>query len=652
MRIFGWTLLLFLFFGPPLRGQQPFVCKGDYYLTLQNPNLFYNELFSIDINPLTQRVTFQNLNIDPGYDLNAMGYRSTDNFIYVLDQKDNGLVRIGADGRLVKLRKLDEIRKLRYFAGACTPDGKYLVISGSPLDFGFGSANVNLVFIDLEDPDYGTREVNMRDNPFLFFDMDFDPLTGICYAYDFNYQTLLKIDIERGTTSAVGRAGQPCTSMGTLFFDAFGNLYGYGRPEGENLQNTLFQINTVTGDLTIRTTGENADRSDGCSCPYTIKLEKDVVPRRTAPCGEVVYTFTIANASALEREGIQFFDPMPPGFEILEVLRNPFGGTIVDTGSPNELLINDMTIPLGIDSILVRVRIGDQASGIYENQASLQNLPESLGDFTLSDDPTTVVLDDPTKLQVIPLQVDLQSQNRLVCVGDSLILSGSQEGADYLWQDGSTGMSYKVSKPGVYWVRASTICEEVSDTIVVEYAPPLSIELGEDFEANLGDSFVLAPNIIIGTSPYQYSWNEAGEVNTISCHDCPSTTVTPFFDTRYQVTVTDGAGCQAQDFVDVKVDRNVYVWIPNAFSPNGDGINDYFYMQGQYNYNIESFEIYNRWGERLFVNENIQVDDEVAGWNGRAGLQMMTPDVYVYRIVLSFIDGSKQYFSGDVTLIR
>ncbi|MCB0689511.1 MAG: hypothetical protein KDC53_23390, partial [Saprospiraceae bacterium] len=189
MKQISWIVLLTFFLGHFSFAQKPFVCRGDYYFTLQARD--YNELFSIDIDPITQRVTFVNLNIDVGYDLNAMGYRSTDNFIYILDQRDNGLIRIDADGHLTKLRVLDEIRKLRYFAGACTPDGKYLVISGAPFDFGFGSANVNLVFIDLEDPNYGTHEVNLRDNPYLFFDMVFDPLTGICYPYDFNYQTLL-----------------------------------------------------------------------------------------------------------------------------------------------------------------------------------------------------------------------------------------------------------------------------------------------------------------------------------------------------------------------------------------------------------------------------------------------------------------------------
>ncbi|MBK8506381.1 MAG: gliding motility-associated C-terminal domain-containing protein [Saprospiraceae bacterium] len=645
----GWIISFLVVTNHFLNAQRPFVCQGDYYFTLQARQ--YNELFSIDIDPSSNLVTFTNLNIEPGYDLNAMGYRSTDNFIYIIDQADNGLIRIDADGGLTKLRVLTELPNLRYFSGACTPDGNYLVISGSPRDFGFGSANINLVFIDLRDPAYPTRQVTLKDNPFLFFDMDFDPLTGICYAYDSNYKTLLTVDLNRGTTSPVGRAGQPCTSMGTLFFDAFGNLYGYGRPDGDNLQNTLFQINKTSGNLTVRTTGENADRSDGCSCPYTVKLEKKVLPKTAAPCSDVIYTFVIANASAIPRSGVQFYDPMPAGFEILEVLRNPFGGDIIDTGNPNELLINNLTIPLGIDSISVKVRIGENTSGLYLNQARLDGLPASLGSFTLSDDPTTLAQNDPTRLLVVPLFVDLQSQNRLVCEGDTLKLSGSQVGAEYLWQDGSGNISLNVTRPGKYWVEARTICEVAYDTIEVEFSPPLIIELGEDRKVNLGDGFNLSPDVI-GLGPYSYKWTEADEISTIKCVDCATTIVTPFCDTRYRGTVTDAAGCEESDFIDVVVDRNVYIWIPNAFSPNGDGLNDYFYMAGRYEYNIEAFEIFNRWGERLFQTREIQVNDESAGWDGKTGSRILTPDVYVYRIVLSFIDGSKQYFAGDVTLIR
>ncbi|NND34619.1 MAG: hypothetical protein HKN76_18680, partial [Saprospiraceae bacterium] len=484
------SFLLFSLIGIDISAQTPFVCRGDYYLTLRSRE--YSELFTVDIDQVTSRVSFARIpNFEDGYDLNAMGYRSTDNFIYVIDQSDNGLLQIDADGNILKLRVMDEIPKLRYFAGACTPDGNYLIISGSPFDFGFGSANSNLIFIDLRDPSYPTREVRMRDNPYLFFDMDFDPFTGICYAFDSNDRTLLRIDINRGTTSPVGRSNQPCSSMGALFFDAFGNLFGYGRPSTGDSQNTLFQINKSTGELTVRTTGEEADRSDGCSCPYTVKLEKKVTPRDAAPCSEVVYTFIIANASATARTGVEFYDGMPEDFEILEVLRNPFGGDVIDTGNPNELLIRNMVVPLGVDSILVKVRIGQNLSGFYRNQAILNGLPESLGGSTLSDDPTTVAIEDPTIINIIPLSVDISSQNRLVCAGDTLVLSGSQPGATYLWQDGSTNISFAVTEPGTYFVEARTVCEVVYDTVIVEFSPPLFVELGDDRSLTLGESFTI-----------------------------------------------------------------------------------------------------------------------------------------------------------------
>ena len=646
------TLLLCGYFGMHTLAQTPFICRGDYYLTLRADNRDFSELFTVIIDQSTSKVSLEKIpNFQDGFDLNAMGYRSTDNFIYVIDQVDNGLLRIDAEGRIDKLRVMDELPNLRYFAGACTPDGNYLIISGSPFDFGFGSANTNLIFIDLRDPSYPTREVRMRDNPYLFFDMDFDPFTGICYAFDSNDRTLLRIDINRGTTAPVGRANQPCSSMGALFFDAFGNLYGYGRPSTGNSQNTLFQINKTSGELTARTTGEEASRSDGCSCPYTIELEKTVMPRSAAPCSEVIYSFSIANASAIPRTGVEFYDKMPEGFEVLEVLRNPFGGDIIDTGNPNELLIRNLLVPLGVDSFQVKVRVGENLAGVYSNQALLNGLPKSLGGSTISDDPTTVARDDPTILNVIPLTVDIKSQNRQVCEGDTLVLSGSQLGAMYLWQDGSTDITYRVTTPGTYYVEARTICEVVYDTVVVEFSPPLSVDLGDDRSLTLGESFSIEPSVF-GVGPFGYQWTESDEVTTIECANCAEATITPFFDTRYQVTVTDAAGCIESDFIDVLVDRSVYIWIPNAFSPNGDGVNDYFYVAGKYDYEIASFEIFSRWGQRLFQNKNIRVNSEFDGWGGLGHGKMMNPGVYVYRAVLEFIDGSKQYFSGDVTLIR
>ncbi|MDH3652602.1 MAG: hypothetical protein OEQ53_23120, partial [Saprospiraceae bacterium] len=210
-------LILFTLLPIAVWSQQPFVCEGDYYLTLRGRG--WSELFRINIDPATNLVTFDRVQgLTDGFDLNAMGYRITDNLIYVIDQQETTLVSIDATGAIRPLRELSEIPVKRYFAGACTPDGNYLVLSGSPFDFGVGSSNDNLIFIDLRDPSYPTREVLLRDNPFLFFDMAFDPFTGTCYAYDRNEGQLITVNINSGTVAPVGLPGQPASSMGTLFF--------------------------------------------------------------------------------------------------------------------------------------------------------------------------------------------------------------------------------------------------------------------------------------------------------------------------------------------------------------------------------------------------------------------------------------------------
>ncbi len=633
-----------------LEAQIPFVCRGDYYLTLRSRQ--FNELFTIDIDPVTQRATFARVPGFPdGYHLNAMGYRSTDNFIYIIELNTTSLLQVHGDGSITQLRAMDELPSLRYFAGACTPDGNYLIISGSPQDFGFGSANTNLVFIDLRDPSYPTREQAMRDNRTLFFDMAFDPFTGICYSYDVNSRALISIDIERGTTQQIGRPNQVANSMGTLFFDAFGNLYGYGRPDNSDSQNTLFSIDKETGELTVRTTGESADRSDGCSCPFTIKLSKDVVPRTTVACEDVTYTFTIANATGRVQDGIRFRDKMPEGMEIVEIINNPFGGNRLDTGNPNELLITDMVLPIGLDSMMVRVRTGRDMQGLYRNQAVLDNLSESLGLFTVSDDPTTLAEEDSTALLVLPLTIDLSKQSQYLCRGDTLTLSGDLPFVNYLWQDQFRGRSFAISKPGTYWVEISSSCDVRYDTITVVHAPLLEVDVGPDRSVILGDSFQVEP-VVNGLGPFRYSWGPADLEETISCVSCLNPVIQPFFDDVYKLDVVDAAGCRNSDAFEVIVDRNIYLWIPNAFSPNADGINDFFYVAGRQDYLIEDFSIFSRWGERVFQNQDILVNSETDGWDGIARAGKMMPGVYIYKAVILLPDGTRALYSGDVTLLQ
>ena len=104
--------------------------------------------------------------------------------------------------------------------------------------------------------------------------------------------------------------------------------------------------------------------------------------------------------------------------------------------------------------------------------------------------------------------------------------------------------------------------------------------------------------------------------------------------------------------MNVNTDQTVYV--PNAFSPNGNGINDTFtlYSDSRFSPIISELHIYDRWGNEVFVNYDFPPNNEEFGWKGDFRGEPHNPGVFVYHATIEYIDGSRQFFKGDVTLIR
>ena len=93
--------------------------------------------------------------------------------------------------------------------------------------------------------------------------------------------------------------------------------------------------------------------------------------------------------------------------------------------------------------------------------------------------------------------------------------------------------------------------------------------------------------------------------------------------------------------------------IPNAFTPNGDGLNDVFFIgTGQPGDRIKDFSIYNRWGQIVFDKKNVAVNDPASGWNGIFNGQKASPDVYVYIMEILCANGQVVPVKGNVTLLR
>jgi gliding motility-associated-like protein len=119
--------------------------------------------------------------------------------------------------------------------------------------------------------------------------------------------------------------------------------------------------------------------------------------------------------------------------------------------------------------------------------------------------------------------------------------------------------------------------------------------------------------------------------------------------TLFQLTVSDGV-CVKSDTVLVKAFTFIcgepFIFIPNAFSPNGDNENDVLFVRGQL---IEGmlFRIFDRWGEMVFEST-----DRTIGWDGTFRGKQLDPDVYDYYLKAVCVDGAESIIKGNITLMR
>jgi gliding motility-associated-like protein len=147
-----------------------------------------------------------------------------------------------------------------------------------------------------------------------------------------------------------------------------------------------------------------------------------------------------------------------------------------------------------------------------------------------------------------------------------------------------------------------------------------------------------------------YNWNNPESLN---CTDCPEPVASPKTDTRYKVSFVDTNGCRNYGNVQVVVFcNNDNVFVPNTFSPNGDGSNDIFYVRGRGLNRVKSLRVFNRWGQVVYEKMNFAVNDASAGWNGTYNGAKPVPDVYIYQMEVWCDNSTIVKFEGNIALIQ
>ncbi len=205
--------------------------------------------------------------------------------------------------------------------------------------------------------------------------------------------------------------------------------------------------------------------------------------------------------------------------------------------------------------------------------------------------------------------------------------------------------------PGTYEISAEDArgCEF---TISIELAdrPPLTINI-EDQTIKLGQNAFLEPTIAeTGVPIFDFNWSVAKET---LCSGCPFISISPRSSLEVLLEVVDLNGCTASDFAQVIVQRKDLYYAPNAFSPNGDAENDYFNLfSGNAISEVANLKIYDRWGEIVFEQDNLDFNNPQSGWDGTHKGNVMNPGVYIYVAQIIYVDGSRAIEQGEFTLVR
>ncbi len=236
------------------------------------------------------------------------------------------------------------------------------------------------------------------------------------------------------------------------------------------------------------------------------------------------------------------------------------------------------------------------------------------------------------KVTVKPTPVIHLGKDTTICEGQSITLKSFTANATYSWQDGSNSVDYLVKKAGQYFVWVNLDNCKASDTInVMQKAIPY-FSLGNDSAICTGEKYVLAPKL---TTDAAFLWQDGSTA--------PSFIVT--HEGIYKLTATNECGSYGDEITITKGLCNILM--PNAFSPNNDGLNDVFKVKYPFAVSNFHFMVTNRWGQTVFETNDIHV-----GWNGTFKGAPPLEGIYAWVISFTDINNKSQQIKGAVTLLK
>jgi gliding motility-associated-like protein len=272
------------------------------------------------------------------------------------------------------------------------------------------------------------------------------------------------------------------------------------------------------------------------------------------------------------------------------------------------------------------------AFNIYDQAGSYQVMAIL---FYLGNSDTLIRFVDVTALP----NVDL-GEDRVICEGDSVALSAYGNYSFCHWMDDPdlTDTFYVADKQGNYWIEVNDVCGIDRDTVAVNVQPLPVLDLGNDTIIKINSTIQLCP----GLDFFGYTWQD-GSTSRHYLTNSPGT---------FWVEVTNEYGCKSSDTILI-FPESFKIYLPTAFSPNNDNINDIFIpistSEVDFDYEIM---IFNRYGQMVFKSNSFS-----EGWDGNYQNLPCPVEVYTWIVVVQPLVESSFYagqnmMKGNVTLLR
>ncbi len=525
-----------------------------------------------------------------------------------------------------------------------------LCLGDSTLFFISDLNGVNSVEWNFDDPASGSNNTSVLTNPYHIFS-----LSGT-----FNVQLIRNFSTYSDTVvQAVNIHSLPVVDIGNQLILICENTDTILTVSG-GFESYLWQNGSVTPSITVSTPGNySVTVTDDFGCANSDNVDVEILSapdidlgNDTTICEEDNLMLNVESeyATYLWSSGsVQSYESVHlPGTYYVTVTNEC--GEVIDSITIENYptlsfeLGEDISLCIG-DTIMLDP--GDLAASYLWSTGSTEQSIQvtSAGMYSLEafyPNTSCAVATDSVMVTVIDLPSLELSKDTLICEGDVAIFEAyGNLVTDYIWSSGDNTPVISVSTAGMYYVTASNACGSIIDSVYLDVQAAPLLDIGNDTAIFSDESIQLEATF---ASYWTYLWSPDYEISETTIYN---PVVTPQETTTYTLEVTDTLGCISNESITISVSERPLpeIVIYNSFSPNGDGVNDYWVIENIDKYPNSQLDIFNRNGNKVFSANNYQNN-----WDGKYRNKDLP--AHTYYFILNTGESEKGILHGNVTIIR